>query len=288
MGFVGTLVKKFTGIPLIITTHGRDVYVDPEAGAVVPTLWYVRPFLRFALHQANRVIAVSRDCSHYAVKAGACSNKVAVIRNGVDIERFSPKEIDNEKIRQILGVSRSAKLILFVGSLAYYKGVDILIRSISDIVQNGNDIRVLIIGDGPEHDSLVGLRNSMGLEENIVFLGTLPNSELPRYYNECSVFVLPSRRESFGIAAIEAMACAKPVIGTKVGGLKEVIDDGKTGILVKPDNPKQLAEAIKRILNNDELATQLGDNAREKVLTDFNWDHIAQRTIEVYKQVLDR
>jgi N-acetyl-alpha-D-glucosaminyl L-malate synthase BshA len=286
MGFVSSLVKLMTDKPLVITTHGRDVYVDPEAGAIVPELWYVRPFLRFALRQADRVISVSQDCRRHTVAAGASPDRTSVIYNGVDAKRFSPIE-SNEHIRQILGVSDAARLVLFVGSLRSYKGVDVLIRAMPLVLESEPLAVVVIIGSGPQKKDLIALRDRLGLQKAVIFAGSIPNSEIVSYENECDVFVLSSRRESFGIAAVEAMACAKPVIGTKVGGLKEVIDDGQTGILVEPNNSEQLAKAILQVLEDKSYAQRLGENARRKVEAKFDWVKIARRTINLYGDVLE-
>jgi N-acetyl-alpha-D-glucosaminyl L-malate synthase BshA len=287
MGFVSSIVKLMTDKPLVITTHGRDVYLDPEAGAIVPELWYARPFIRFALRQANRVISVSQDCRSHALAAGAPSNKTRVIYNGVDARHFSPKK-RNERIRQLLGISDSAKLVLFVGSLRSYKGVDILIQAMSLVLESEPSAVAVIIGDGPQKEELIVLRDLLGLQKTVIFAGSVPNSEIVSYENECDVLVLPSRRESFGIAAVEAMACAKPVIGTKVGGLKEIIDDGQTGIAVEPDNYPQLARAILQILEDKSHAQRLGERARRKVEAEFDWTEIAHQTVRLYSEALEK
>jgi N-acetyl-alpha-D-glucosaminyl L-malate synthase BshA len=286
MGFVSSIVKLVTDKPLVITTHGRDVYVDPEAGAIVPELWYVRPFLRFALRRANRVISVSQDCRRHAIAAGAPSDRIRVIYNGVDAKRFSPRK-SNKHIRQVLGVSDSAQLVLFVGSLRRYKGVDVLIRAMSRVVESEPSAVAVIIGNGPQKEKLIALRDLLGLQKAVIFAGLVPNSEIVSYQNECDVFLLPSRRESFGIAAVEAMACAKPVIGTKVGGLKEVIEGGRTGVLVEPGNYLQLARAIIQVLEDKSYARRLGENGRRKVEAEFDWKKIARRTLSLYSEVLE-
>jgi N-acetyl-alpha-D-glucosaminyl L-malate synthase BshA len=287
MGFVASLVKASTDTPLVTTTHGRDVYVNPEAGAIVPKLWYVRPFLRFALRRADRVIAVSRDCRRHALAAGAPSKSVRVLYNGVDTGRFRPDASNTAEIRHLLGVPESAKLILFVGSLMQYKGVDVLIRAIPVVLDSDPSAMVVIIGTGPQREDLMALRDSLGLHETVILAGFIPNSELADYENACEVLVLPSRRESFGIAALEAMACAKPVIGTRRGGLKETIDHEKTGLLVDPDDPRQLASAILRILNDERLAQYLGASGRRKVEAEFDWVSVANRTVALYREALE-
>jgi N-acetyl-alpha-D-glucosaminyl L-malate synthase BshA len=287
MGFVGTLAKHVTGIALVITTHGRDVYVNPDAGAVVPELWYARPFLRFALRRADRVIAVSRDCCRHAVAAGTPLERISVIANGVDARLLSPECGNGARIRQLFAIPQSAKVILFVGSLRRYKGVDVLIRAMPAVLDSDPSAVVLIVGAGPQREDLMALRDSLSLRDTVIFAGSVPNSELVHYEKACEAFVLPSRRESFGIAALEAMACAKPVIGTRQGGLKEIIDDEKTGLLVDPDDSQQLASAILRILRDKILARHLGSNARRKVEEEFDWAQVARQTAATYRQAIE-
>ena len=286
MGFVAGLAKAMTGVPLVITMHGRDVYIKPEHGYIVPALWYVKPFLRFAFHQANRLVAVSQDCYHHAQLAGASSEKMQIIYNGTNLSRFFASEERTAEIRQRYGISPNAKLVLSVRALLFRKGLDVLVRAMPHVLEVEPLAMLLLVGEGPERENLIELRDKLGLQDKVILAGHIPNADLPPYENACDLFVIPSRQESFGIATIEAMACGKPVIGTEVGGLAEIIDDCQTGLLVEPDNAKRLAEAILRVLKDPTLATRLGDNARRKVEADFDWLNVARRTAVLYESML--
>jgi glycosyltransferase involved in cell wall biosynthesis len=286
MGSVAGLVKGISGIPLVITMHGRDVYVNPEAGFIVPTLWYVKPFLHFAFRQANRLVAVSQDCYSHAQRAGAPEEKMVVIYNGANVSRFFPSQEGTVQVRQHYGIAPEAKLLLSVRSLTFRKGLDVLIQAMLHILGAEPATVALLVGDGPEREHLMTLRDELGLSDKIIFAGHVPNAELPPYENACDLFVIPSREEGFGVAAAEAMACGKPIVGTTAGGLVETIEDNHTGLLVEPDNVKQLAEAIICILKDRELATRLGDNARRKIETDFNWLNVARQTVSLYESLL--
>lgn len=286
MGFVGAVVKMFTGLPLVITTHGRDVYADRQAGDIVPTLWYTRPFLRFSLALADQVISVSQDCARHAVRAGASPDRTVVIHNGIDLSRFYPSAAAPAEVRERYGISQHAKLALFVGSLNEHKGTDILLQAMPHVLREVPDASLLVVGEGPAIEGLLALRESLGLQDKVLFAGYIPNTEVPLYENACDVFVLPSLREPFGIAAVEAMGCAKPVIASRTGGLAEIIDHGETGLLTDPGNSEQLAAAIIRVLTDRELSVQLGRNAREKVETGFGWGSVARRTLDLYRGLL--
>jgi len=287
MGFVASLAKLATNIPLVITMHGRDVYFKPEDGYIVPGLWYVKPFLRFAFRRADRLIAVSQDCHNHARLAGAPAEKMQVVYNGTDLKRFFPSEDGTRDLRRRYRIAPDAKLVLSVRSLLFRKGLDVLVRAMPRVLEFEPTALLLLVGEGPERENLIALRDGLGLQDKVLFAGHVPNAELTPYVNACDLFVIPSRQESFGIAAIEAMACGRPVIGTAVGGLNEIIDDCRTGMLVEPDNVQHLADAIIRVLANRELAASLGRNALRKVEADYGWRNIASITVDTYRQVLD-
>lgn len=286
MGFVASLVRTITGVPLVVTLHGRDIRINPETGSNVPMLWYIKPFLRFTFQQADRLIVVSRSYRDYAQRAGASLEKIRVVYNGTDVDRFFPSEAGVMEIRKRHNVSLNSKLLLFVGDLAFHKGLDVFIRAIPRILECDPTVMALVVGEGSERDNLLALCDELGLQDRVIFVGRIANAELPPYENSCDLFVMPSRDESFGVAVIEAMACGKPVVGTAVGGLVETIKDNQTGLLVEPDNVGQLAETIVRVLMDESLASRLGANARREIETAFSWVTVAQHTVDLYKEVL--
>lgn len=286
MGFVASVAKVITGVPVVITMHGRDIRVNPSINSTVPTLWYVKPFLKFAFHRADRLITVSHDYGQHAQHVGAPPEKLQIICNGVNSNHFFPSAESVAEVRQRYGITAQAKVLLSVGSLDFHKGFDVLIRAMPRILEVEPEAVLLIVGEGPERERLTSLQAKLGIENKVIFAGRVPNTQLPPYENACDLFVMPSREESFGIAAVEAMACGKPVIGTTAGGLAETIDNGQTGLVVEPDNVEQLASVAIRILKDKSLATRLGNNARYKVETDFNWTNVARRTVTLYEDIL--
>ncbi len=286
LGFVAGLAKATTGRPLVITMHGRDIRANPNIGSTVPTLWYVKPFLQFAFRQADRLITVSRRYGDYAVRAGAPAQKLHVICNGINQNRFFVSEAPVAELRQRYRVAAEAKMLLLVGGLDFHKGFDVFIRAMPRILEAEPEAKAVIVGDGPEQGRLTALRNELGISDRIIFAGHVPNSQLAAYNNACDLFVMPSREESFGVAAVEAMACGKPVVGTTAGGLSETIEDGQTGLLVPPDNVDQLAQTITRVLRDKTLSARLGQNGRRKVEIDYNWINVARQTVALYEDVL--
>ena len=247
--------------------------------------------------QVDRLIAATpMERAQMAWLYGADPHKVSVVPCGVDINLFTPKPKTEARATLQLPVHRP--IILFVGRIEPLKGIDTLIKAISIVFQKtewrSETPLLLIIGGTPE-DSLVAnsheverlriLRESLGLTDQIVFMGSKPQESLPYYYSAADVLVVPSHYESFGMVALEAMACGTPVIASKVGGLSLAVQDGSTGYLVPDRNPEQLAGKIEQLLTQPELARDIGQKAVEWA-RQFRWPLIAQRILEIYDELL--
>ena len=140
------------------------------------------------------------------------------------------------------------------------KGLDVLLRAFKRLQEADLSLKLILVGDGPLRGSLQDLAVSLGINESVEFLGQKGRAQVAKLLHDCEVFVLPSRSEPFGIAIIEAMACKKPVVATTVGGILEIIDNGKNGILVEPDNPTALAEALIALLKDEALRVTVASN----------------------------
>ena len=216
---------------------------------------------------------------------GARACKINVVPAGVDLELFKPT--DQQEARQVLGI-RENQVILYVGRIEPLKGIEILLRA-ATLLQCTSDTRVLIVGGSPgndaELDRLKALAVQLDIADMVTFTGAVRQTELPRYYCAADVFVLPSHSESFGLAALEAMACGTPVIVSRVGGLKTFVDSGKTGYLVPWHSPEAFAERLETLLANPALKEAMGEAARAKALQ-MGWGHVADRTSEFYSGLL--
>lgn len=282
MGFVAGFVKILTGIPVFVTMHGRDI----RPTSAVTRLWFMRPFLRFAFSQADRLIVVSQEYAGYARAAGAPPDKIHIIGNGVDLERFCPSQQGVDQVRRRYAIPDCARVILAVGELSPHKGFDLLLKAMPTILEQVPETVALIVGAGQQLGTLVALCDQLGVENRVIFVGEVPNAELGPYENACDLLVMPSRAESFGIAALEAMACARPVVAACVGGLAGIVVDGETGLHVPPDDSASLARAIIHLLQDQKLAQAMGMNALQRVRSSYSWDHVAQETDSLYMQVL--
>ena len=211
-------------------------------------------------------------------------HKCTVIPYGIQIEKFRLTERVKAKSEAIRKKFKNP-IILFVGRLVDYKGIDYLIRAMKKI-----DATLLIVGKGPEEEKLKNLVNQIGIEKDrIFFIGSVSDEDLPAYYYASRLLVLPSvsNNEAFGITQLEAHACSRPVVSTGLPtGVPFANLDGVTGIIVPPRSSDELAKAINRLLKDDRFRQQLGERARERVESQFTSKIMAQKILNVYKKVI--
>ena len=214
---------------------------------------------------------------------GARPERVAIIPPGVDTTRFRP--LDQVRCRAKLGID-GERVLLYVGRLERLKGVDILLRAMSQL-EHSAGVKLLIIGgsaNSPELARLQRVAKDLRIDRQVRFLGTVPHAELPVYYNAADVCVLPSYYESFGLAALEAAACGKPVVASRVGGLPSVVLDGRTGYLIAWRCPGPFVERLELLLTNDHLRRDMGAAARAHAAT-LTWDVAAGRLLNAFQQL---
>lgn len=275
------LLREWTGIrvPLVVTLHS---FFDEHAPATIERL--MAPNLR----HAERLIAVSRSTADQAIQLGADPSKVRIIRSGVDVERFQPRE--RARARIALDVAAEQPLVLFVGNLEPRKAVDVLLRAVALLPA----AHLVVIGSGEsagadnQEPVLRRQVHELGIGGRVRFEGRVDDDALHQWLAAADVFALPSRSEAQGIAALEAMASGLPVVASAVGGLLDTIRDGQNGYLVPVGEPGVLAEPIGRLLADPALRARIGAAAREEVAREFSWRRSAGRTLDVYLEALGR
>jgi D-inositol-3-phosphate glycosyltransferase len=211
---------------------------------------------------------------------------VEVIPLGVDPERFNPGS--RELARAALGLPANARIVLAVGRIEPLKGLDILIRAAAEITDRSG-LRLLLVGGDeqarPEFDRLRAIAREVGVEDLVTFVGSIEHEDLPDYYRAADVVVMPSFAESFGLVAVEAMACGVPVVVSRVGGLASTVADGRTGYLVPWRCPEPFAEKIELLLRNESLRNALGKAGVERMRA-YSWESVADQLVELYDEVM--
>lgn len=268
-GLIALLLKRVFGIPYLVWAYGNDV-LRPQRYP------FLRRLLCLVLSNADSVVAISQSTKREIVRLGLNPDRIAVIPPAVDTQRFHP-QIDGSQV-VIRHRLQGKRVILTVARLVERKGIDMVIKAMPKVLEAIPNVVYLVIGIGPYQGKLERLARGLGLEGRVIFVGRVPDEELPYYYNICDLFVLVSRTladkgeiEGFGIVFLEAGACGKPVIGGRGGGTSEAIEEGVTGLLVDPLDVNEIANAIIRVLQDEELARRLGENGRRRATNQPDW-----------------
>jgi D-inositol-3-phosphate glycosyltransferase len=248
---------------------------------------------------ADRIVIATPAEKDQLIKSyGADERKLAVIPPGVDTSRFYP--IPEDEARSVIGVPSGNCMILFVGRIEPLKGIETLLRAIALLLQTEEltecNYYLAIIGgepdgNGDEADSemarLQNLSRELGIHDVVIFLGKRSQDTLPYYYSAAQVVVVPSHYESFGMVALEAMACGIPVIASQVGGLAYLVRDGKTGYVIPDGNPEALKQALQKLIENptlrEEMCSQAVDYARS-----YDWSVISRKVSKLYESILEK
>ncbi len=241
-----------------------------------------RPFMRHALQRAEKIVVSSPALSLHAQELQDFRAKLTVIPFGIDLAHFASNP-EVSRRAQSLRSRLQAPLILFVGRMVTYKGVDILLRAMQH-----TDATLTLVGTGPLLPSLKDLARQLGIEQRTFFLGDVEEQELVSLYHACDVFVLPSIgvNEAFGIVQLEAMACGKPVVSTDLAsGVPWVNQHGETGLVVPPGDVDALRAALASLIESESLRSEMGARARQRVDNEFTKERMADLTINLYRQV---
>ncbi len=288
-GVVGERLKARWGVPHLTMFHTLgevksrsrisewepDVRIEAEHAIV---------------QQADRIIAAGSDEKELLVRLyGAAVERISVVPCGVNLDLFQP--VEQRAARRELALREDDRILLFVGRVEPLKGIDILLGAAAELTME-HDCSVLVIGgdSGAQQGEIAYLRNlatRLGIAERVSFLGSVDHERLPLYYSAADVCVVPSFYESFGLVALEAMACGTPVVASRVGGLAGTVRDGETGYLIPWRCPEPFAERIELLLGNEELRRAFGRTARE-VVERFRWSNVAESVIGVYRELIER
>lgn len=241
--------------------------------------FYKRYFLSRLIFKniADLYISISRNMQRELIDLGIPKNRIRLLYNGIDAKTFHPSE------------KKSDNLVLFVGRITYTKGLHILLESLRYLKKK---IHLVVIGPSDWdvkyfREILVRMENENKKgEHKITYLGAQEQTNIIKWYQKASVFVLPSFGEAFAVVNLEALACGTPVIATNIGGIPEVIQHGKNGILIPPNNAIKLAEAIQYLLDNEDVRARFGREGRKFVVENFSYSVIGKKLCRIYKEML--
>jgi len=277
--FYSAIAARVKSLPLIITQHN-----DQLPSFIVNRLLYKfdgLTFGKFALRQANTIIALTEDTRLHLLRMGASKEKTVIIPNAVDTKRFSPS--NRNFLEEKWGITNP--IILFVGRLVTEKGIEYLLQAFSSVVKKVPEAKLVIIGKGPKEEELRSLQIKLGIP-HVFFLGVVENAIMPNIYAGADVVVLPSIREPFGNVVLEAMASGKPVIGSYVGGMKDTIIHGVTGYHIQPMNSRQICKFLLKVLCNKSLREQLGENSRKRAISNYDEEFLIKKIEKIYLEHL--
>ena len=286
--WVGQRLAQGMGIPHVVTFHTLAlIKMQSRAGESEPPEREATE--RDAMLTADRIIAFSgHERDAMARLYGADPSRVMLAPCGVDLSKFRP--LDQQEARRRLGLN-GEKVLLYVGRVEPLKGLDLLVEAAAQMEAGDENVRMMVVGGGgpgePETDRVRRLAEERQVDGLIDFVGRVDHDELPLYYNAADVCVVPSYYESFGLVALESMACGTPVVATRVGGLPTIVHHGHTGFLKSWRCPEAFANSVEMIFSSSGLQESMGAAARRRAEL-MGWGNVALMISEEYRVLAGR
>lgn len=269
---------RLAGVPVVVTTkHGSEWPRLLGSAALAARFWNL----------SDALAAVSEEVlSGFEAAYGRPLGHGRVVLNGIDTERFRPTTMNVENARhEVLGMT-GRPLLGTVGRLVEGKGISVLVEALGLIRREAPGAALVVVGDGPRREALQRTARQLGLADRVCFLGK--RDDVERIYPLCDVYVQPSHAEGISLTILEACATGLPVVATDVGGNPEVIDEGRTGVLVPAADPAALGRAVLRLWGDPARARQIGRAARRRVRNDFSVERMVGQYMDLYRDVSRR
>ncbi len=241
----------------------------------------------FSLPRADKIIVVTSNLKEVLQRDyGVPAEKIVVIPNGTNTDLFEP--MDTIESREKLGLNHRSNYVCFVGAFHAWQGLETYLKSVPLVLKQCPDTRFILVGDGPMKQELVSLTERLGIANRVLFTGMVSHQDIPFYINASDVCVVPKEGLNYGFSPLklyEYLACGRPVIATRAGGLEIIEDNG--GMLVEPKNPAAFSAAIIKLLKDEALRKQMGEKGREYIVANHSWRSVAERVAEVCRTAVD-
>lgn len=278
----------FSALPWLTRWNGvkNIVFTEANSGDLRATSWRkVLLWLRTQImtRPLTSAIAISEFVKRRLVAVGIPSQKIHVVYNGVDVDRFRPDPAARERLSRILPIAPGDFVVATASVLVEWKHPDTIVKACALLHQRGIPVRLLVAGTGSMRAQLEQLAKDGRIADRVHFLGHHANPE--QVLQAADVFVLASVAEAFGNVLGEAMACAVPVVGSRSGAIPEIIQDGRTGFIAEPENETSFADALEKLARNEELRKDMGRQGRERVCQAFTVDQAVAQTLALYESL---
>jgi len=279
-------IKKKSHVPTVVVVNGLPGISWFTGSRIIDNFGFVYTHLigKFLIKSADGVRLLHSGLLHDLSKLGIKFNHVESINQGVNTDTFYPQP-DSLSVRASLGIGNDEFLVLFVGRLVYpleMKGTPFLIDAIKPLVKDNKKIKLVFVGDGDGRKANEKLTES--IKNNVIYTGR--RQDVNRFMSAADVLVLPSLSEGCPVVVLEASACGTPVIASRVGGVPDLIEDYKTGIITKPRSSSEITQALVKMMDNPELRLKMGKMAKERIELEFTWDRICNKLESFYSEVI--
>jgi len=297
-GYLKEKIKERSSLPVVLIAHGtfwgqiltklKSNILSPNT--IIGTLknLYGYTLERKVYSNVDFIVAITQIVAEALIKnLNVAPNKIRIIPNGVDVEKFRPDNNLRNSFRKKLGFGEDERVILSAGRLHRAKGVQLTISAMPFILKH-IPTKLLVIGEGEYAKKLKRLTRKLRLENEIVFLGRVPHQELAAYYNACDLFVMTTlEKEGLPLTLLEVMACKKAIVASRIGGISDLLEHGVTGILIKPGDKRDLVRQSAKLLQDNQLANSLAKRAWQKVTLEYSSKKTVKKLETLFMQAAD-
>jgi N-acetyl-alpha-D-glucosaminyl L-malate synthase BshA len=278
-GFIAMLLKVIFRIPVVISLRGSDINIYPNQSKSIKLL------TKYVIRRADAVTAVSKQLARKAIELGVFNKKISVVYNGCNVDIFKYNMERRNKIRSEYKLLFNDIILLFIGNLTKGKGIYNLIEIFKKISKTNKNIYLFIIGEGEEKNNLIKIIKQHQINEKVILLNGCSHESVADWMSASDIFVMLSKKEGLPNVILEAMACERPVVAGKVGGIPEIIEEEKYGTLVNLDDPITIEKKIEELIWKPEKRARMGRESRERIKTNFSWSETANKMMEIYRKI---